>query len=158
MKSITLVAVALAFPVVVGVSGCGTTSNSLTGAVTQKGMELAGYGAGAVVDKVMGPKAEEEEMALSGDAILVKADESCKTEQLSEADCARLKESALKMTALAMNVQNLDTIAKESRAKQRAAALNPVNILRDVGGAAVGHQVMLERIGTINGGAGMKLP
>ena len=103
-------------------------------------------------------KEEKKEEAISGDAILAKADESCVKENLSEADCARLKASAEQMTALAMNVQNLDAMAKESRRQQQAEALKPQNILLGIGGQAVGHQMMMGRIGLIQGGTGMGVP
>lgn len=143
----------------VALMGCVTTgggANSLTVPLQQKGFELAGYGAGAVLDKALGK--EEPEAPLSGDAILAKADATCVQEQLSEADCLRLKASAERMTALAMDVQNLDAMAKESRRKQQEEALKPQNILIGLGGAALGHQIMLERIGSIQGGAGVALP
>jgi hypothetical protein len=138
-------------------SGGGIGPNSLIVPVTQKGVELAGYGAGAAMGALIG-KEEKKEEAISGDAILAKADESCVKENLSEADCARLKASAEQMTALAMNVQNLDAMAKESRRQQQAEALKPQNILLGIGGQAVGHQMMMGRIGLIQGGTGMGVP
>lgn len=111
-------------------AGGGIGPNALLVPVTQKGVELVGYGAGAAMNSVMG-KAEEPEKPLSGDAILTKAGESCVKENLSDADCARLKASAEKMTALAMNVQNLEAIAKESRRQQQAEAMKPQNIIME---------------------------
>nr|WP_093192727.1 hypothetical protein [Thiocapsa sp. KS1] len=140
-------------------SGGGIGPNSLIVPVTQKGVELAGYGAGAAMGALLGQdEKEEEEAAISGDAILAKADESCVKENLSEADCARLKASAEKMTALAMNVQNLDAMAKESRRQQQAEAMKPQNILLGIGEQVVGHQMMMGRIDMIQGGTGMAVP
>lgn len=139
-------------------AGGGIGPNALIVPVTQKGVELAGYGAGAAMGALLGKDEKEEEAAISGDAILAKADESCVKENLSEADCARLKASAEQMTTLAMNAQNLDAMAKESRRQQQAEALKPQNILLGIGGQVVGHQMMMGRIDMIQSGTGMAVP
>lgn len=139
--------------VAIGTSGClstggGIGANSLVAPLTQKSVQLVGYGADAAMDKVFGAPEEPESMSTAD--ILAKVDETCIQNNLSDTDCDRMKNSAAQMAALAMNVQQLDAIAQDRRAQQRATAFSPGSILRDVGGAAVGHQLMLEKIDTIH--------
>jgi hypothetical protein len=108
-------------------------------------MELTGHAVGAATDAVLGPK--EPARPVSGDAMLAKAEVTCAEQKLSQADCERVKASTSAATDLALRVQAIQGAADEARKREREAAMQPGNIARDILGGAIGHEMMLQRIG-----------